>query len=186
MTPSHDIIIYVAQCEAFVGRAYPDGANLAAGFGLNDPDLRLGDTIDFDTAARDLVARLERKAETVSRMLGSKEVKQHEFDALLGLYDNAGTGPVQDVIARLPDRNEAMAVMTSYNRIKSGPKKGQFNIGLAKRRWLDCMIFDRAAYTLRDQLDGFTEPGLIKCWDGDPHTTQMYLQPFPKEVLPAS
>ena len=171
MTPSRNIIVFIAQREAFVSVAYPDGVNHAIGFGRNDPAIKLGDTTTMEAELPLFLDGVRERAKTVDRAL-DWPVEQHEFDALVSLYYNKGTVALNDVASRLNDgdRSEAMAVMCTYNR----KQDGSFSFGLAKRRWLELCIFRNADYG---------DLSTIKVFDGDPKIVPPVETPFPLEPL---
>ena len=171
MTPSRNIIVFIAQREAFVSVAYSDGINHAIGFGRNDPAIRSGDTTTMAAELPLFLAGVRERAETVDRAL-DWPVEQHEFDALVSLYYNKGTTALNDVASRLNDgdRSEAMAVLCTYNR----KQDGTFSFGLAKRRWLELCIFRNADYGILRT---------IKVFDGDPKIVPPIEVPFPVEAL---
>lgn len=86
---------FVAAREACVLTAYPDSRMLAAGFGQNDPTLKVGDTITLDQAIA-LFLKEGQRIETFLQKTFSPNLEQQHVDALFSATYNVGTGTMRD------------------------------------------------------------------------------------------
>lgn len=172
MKTSYQGRCFIAAREACVLVPYGDGDNFAIGFGHNDPALtKDSPAITIEQAwaqfAADLVPR-----ELVVNSTVIVPLKQHEFDALVSLYYQAGTAALRAVAIRLStgDVQGAMVELLSHNRDHS---HSEFRLGLAKRRLLEATLF---------QTGDYGDISMMKLWRGDPHAGPPELVPFPPDT----
>ena len=79
----------IAQFEACVWETYPDGDNMAWGFGHNDPELRPHMKISFKDAITLLREDIKSRVADVNKLL-KVSVTQGQFDAFVSLYYQKG------------------------------------------------------------------------------------------------
>lgn len=160
LTTSRNGILFVANREAIVLVAYPDGPNYSIGCGHNSPAIKVGDKISVKDALALLKKDLAEREPRLNREL-SKSVTQPQFDALMSLHYNTGNRFVWDAV-RLINKgamDEAAAFFATADRNLAGEKLS----GLLKRRLLEQAIFVHGEY-------GPLDP--ILCWADNPHTTR--------------
>lgn len=88
---SDKLLLFVADYERFVGKAYLPTPNDVPTIGFGHTEgVKFGDKIDLETAYSLLGVDLEETNVEVRNSLGSLEVKQHEFDAVVSLVYNIG------------------------------------------------------------------------------------------------
>lgn len=160
MTTSRNGILFVANREAIVLVAYPDGPNFSIGCGHNDAALRAGDRITVKDALALLKKDLSAREPRLNKML-TKPVTQPQFDALMSLHYNTGNRFVWDAVALINAGRmaEAAEFFAKSDRNLAGEKL----VGLLKRRLLEQAIFLHGEY-------GPLDP--ILCWADDPRTTR--------------
>lgn len=153
-------VLFIAQREALVLRAYRDGIHHSIGFGSNDPALKPGDEITVAEAFRRLKTDIATRELVVDRML-KVPVKQHEWDALVSLYYQGGSDGLRAVCKLL---NAGKHQEAADEFLKWGTNaKGEPMAGLLRRREREREMFLRASYG--DDL--MTLP----MWRGNPRTT---------------
>jgi lysozyme len=160
MTTSRNGILFVANREAIVLVAYPDGPNYSIGCGHNSPAIKVGDRITVKDALALLKRDLAERETRLNREL-KQPVTQPQFDALMSLHYNTGNRFVWDVVRLINNGtlDEAAAFFATADRNLAG----EHLAGLRKRRLLEQAIFVHGEY-------GPLDP--ILCWAGDPHATK--------------
>ena len=89
MTPSAELVEFVAGWEGFRSEAYLDMVGIPTiGFGQTR-GVRMGDTITLEDALRDLESTLTRFGKQLQAFM-RREPEQQQFDALLSLAYNCG------------------------------------------------------------------------------------------------
>lgn len=174
MTASRNGILFVANREAIVLVAYPDGPNYSIGCGHNSPALRAGDRITVKEALSLLKRDLDERDKILARAL-KVDLTQQQSDALASFYYQNGNkrdGQGRrgfDHMASLINAgklDEAAAYFPECDRNSAGEQKA----GLHKRRLMEQAVFERGDY-------GSLDP--IPYWPGAPvgPPQQYHLQP---------
>lgn len=99
MYPAEKDIAFTAVREECVLTCYPDTHNPAIGFGINDPTLKPGDTIDLDEACRRLVSVMQANGVALAKIFPDHVLLQQHVGALLSLGFNIGMGALRRNVA---------------------------------------------------------------------------------------
>lgn len=83
---------FVACREACSLTVYSDTHNPASGFGMNDPNKVVGQTITMDEAISSFVQEGKRIAAALDKTFAGVALQQNHVDALFSLSFNIGTG----------------------------------------------------------------------------------------------
>jgi lysozyme len=171
-------LAFIAKREGLVTVAYPDGRFYSAGFGHNGPDVKPDSTISVD-GAFELLARDLADREAVVNRVVKTHLKQHQFDAVLSLYYNAGYGPLAKMAELVNKRwmTKAAERFPLYCRVRADNPDTEAiefveSAGLKKRRIAEQAMFQHGDYG---------DLSWVPFWDGDPFKTQMQRMPLPTE-----
>jgi GH24 family phage-related lysozyme (muramidase) len=156
MRTSRRGVAFIAGWEGFVGHAYkpvPWERYWTIGFGHYGPDVRAGQRITRE-GALELLARDLPRYEAAVNALGG-HLTQGQFDALVSLVYNCGTGAVQGRIATLVAQGNLSAIPEVMRRyVHAG---GRVLPGLARRREAEIAVFnERAPEAGHDALSDLT------------------------------
>ncbi|MBA2689394.1 MAG: hypothetical protein H0U63_01160 [Burkholderiales bacterium] len=162
-------------------RPYQDGKHLSYGFGHNGPDVSLDDVMpSIDDAFALLIQDLNGRAITVSRYIKT-EVTQNQFDALLSLYQNAGSGPLARMAELVNKRciTKAGEQFPRYCRVRDDDPTTEVvefreSEGLRRRRLSEQTIYFHGDYG---------DCSWFPYWTGDPFKTPMTRYPMPVHWL---
>ena len=148
---------FIKRCEGYSAHAYDDGGGVQTiGWGTIRWDLKTpvkhGDTITKEEAQRQLEIEIHRVEDAINSSV-KVELTQPEFDALVSLFYNIGTGWCtgighdQATLVRLLNQKKYDAVPAQFLRFEHDIH-GKYVEGLAKRRrWESQMWLAGADYS---------------------------------------
>jgi lysozyme len=151
MTPGPDCIKLVQEFEGFArdlhdGRvqAYPDPATggdpWSIGFGSTGPDIKKGTIWTRKQAEDRFKAHLAEFGAKVERLIGGAPTTQHEFDSMVALAYNVGTGNFASSTLlkkhKARDYEGAAAEFAKWNRANKKPMAG-----LTRRRAAEAALY---------------------------------------------
>jgi GH24 family phage-related lysozyme (muramidase) len=144
-------LLQIAQREAFVPVAYPDGwldeaktkPRWSIGFG--DNSAKEGDTIDLPEALDRFKRAVAERTATVLRRV-KVDLSQRQLDALVSLYYQGGNIKLAPVADLLNAGRYTDAAAQFLERSMATTKDGEYRKGLKTRREREYMIFTAADY----------------------------------------
>lgn len=161
---SRNGLLQIAQREAFVPVAYPDGhfdeaktkPRWSDGFG--DNSAKEGDTISFkDALVKFKAAVAERTAYVLKKVKG--DITQQQLDALVSLYYQGGNKKLLPVVREM-NRGDIGAAGALFKADSMATNAhGEYKPGLKKRREREHDIFTNGDYG---------DIGWVWKYDGDP------------------
>jgi lysozyme len=165
MQTSRNGLLFIAQREALVLVAYPDGRNHAIGFGHNSSSVLSGDVVTVSEAFDLLKEDAASREPQINKWL-KVPVTQPQFDALLSLYYEYGLRKGGDDVRsaiNFINSGDPTAAEATMKACDTDSMTGKVIPGLLVRRQAEIQLF-------RDGDYGPT--GTVQLWRGNPRTTK--------------
>jgi len=149
---SRNGLLQIAQREAFVPIAYPDGwhdpktkklPKYSGGFG--DNRFKRGQTVTFKDAIAGFKAAVRERAMIVTRRV-KVDLSQQQLDAIVSLYYQGGSHKLDPMAALLNANCFTTAGLLFLDDAMATNAAGEYRPGLKKRRELEHKIFTEGDY----------------------------------------